>query len=167
LGNDTVLSIENEYRPSVVMGDVYARSVTTSSVADAHPLRVTLLAAPGPGAGVSAQALTPTLWLRPSLDLQLAVRDGLTRQWHVGLTPGVGYGIAWCPPGWRLTPELLALDVHASALLTDGELRAQALLMLTLGGVVTVGAGLDAALGSGAVPDRAGLAVAVGLRYAL
>lgn len=120
-----------------------------------------------PGLRAAPTRRVPLVWLRPSLDVQVAVRDGLERRWTVGLTPGVGYGLAWCPPGWRLTPELVSLDLHASAGLADGVLRGRVLAMLTLGGVVTVGAGLDAALGSGTVRDRFGLAVAVGMRYAL
>lgn len=139
--------------------------------ADANPLHVVLMVDRAPGepmlASIAPQRLTPTMWLRPSFDLQVAVRDGLTRQWSAGLTPGVGYGIAWCPPAWKFTPELVALDLHASARLSEGTLSGRVLAMLTLGGLLTVGAGLDAALGSGQAPDRYGLAVAAGVRYPL
>ncbi len=131
-------------------------------------------------AGLAADGavdISPVLYLRPSLNLQVVVRDGLTRQWTVGLTPGVGYGIAWDPYGLQLMRkrnpsmpiprELLGLDAHVSAGISEGVLRGRILLMLTVGGLVTVGAGLDAALGSGQVPDRYGLAVAVLATYAL
>ena len=123
----------------------------------------------GLAASSSAQ-LSPVMWLRPSLGLTVAVRDGLTRAWTVGLEPGVGYGVAWSPPGWtrlHLSPELLSLDVHASAALTGGTLAARLLLMLSGGGLVTVGAGVDCALGSGTTRDRCGLALAVGARVGL
>lgn len=139
-----------------------------STPAAAGPFDVCLLGCESGPAGslLAEQQLNPVLRLRPSVDLQVAVRDGLDHAWTMGLAPGIGYGIGWRPPGWRVTPELLGLDLHASAVLREGTLYGRGLMMLTLGGVLTLGAGVDMALASGAGGDRFGLAVAVGARYA-
>lgn len=136
-----------------------------SAPAAAGPFDVCLMGCDG-GPTLAGQQISPVLRFRPSADLQVLVRGGLDHVWEMGLAPGVAYGIGWRPPGWRVTPELLGLDLHASAVLREGTLHGRALLMLTLGGLLTVGAGVDMALGSGAVGDRFGLAVAIGARYA-
>ncbi len=50
------------------------------------------------------------LWLGLSANIQLFIIDLQSREYRVGVTPGIGYGLKWRPSFWTISKALLALD---------------------------------------------------------
>ena len=51
------------------------------------------------------------LWLGLSASIQVFKINMQTRDYSVGLIPGIGYGIKWKPEFWTLSEALLGLDL--------------------------------------------------------
>ena len=144
--------------------------------AEPNPLHIPLVQHQETSQGIApggAVAVSDVLYFRPSFDVTVVTCGGLARKCSLGLQPGISGGLGWAPPGWTklveelpyLPAELAALDVRFSAELVDGNLHAQALLMLSLG-PVTVGGGPDILFGTEDAKNQLAWKVAMGARYA-
>jgi hypothetical protein len=95
--------------------------------ARAEFLRYQLAGAPSAAAAPTAPAsatkmdtqLDPSVWLGPSIGLNVFSIDLKTRQYQLGVVPGVGYGLKYKPSAWTLTDSLFALDVFVQGSLLD------------------------------------------------
>jgi hypothetical protein len=76
-----------------------------------------------PPEGVSADLgpveVVKTLWLAPSVGLDVFSLDTTSKEYRAGLIPGVGYGLKWKPSGWTLTDAVLSLDLFVQANLLE------------------------------------------------
>ncbi len=162
-----------------------------SAPADASPLRSVLVSGTS---SVSRPYVGPDgeidpAWVhvfeeeRPILFLDLAVSldffaiDLDSREYQLGISPGVGYGLFWSPDWWRLSESFLALNlfVSAGAVALEGEgdsgpdiFAIDVLPTLILGNLVGVGFGLRSKIGlSDKSQDRLSPLFSFGLRTSL
>ncbi|MDB5049243.1 MAG: hypothetical protein JWO30_2314 [Fibrobacteres bacterium] len=62
------------------------------------------------------------LWISESVNLDLFVRDERTNEVKAGLSPGLGYGIRYCPTWWKnlgKTKSFIDLDFYAQAVMVN------------------------------------------------
>ena len=170
---------------------VLALVVFVSSTAEASPLRSVLLSETssvsrpyvGPDGEIDPawvhvfEEERPTLFLDLAVSLDFFSIDLDSREYQLGISPGVGYGLFWSPSWWRLSESFLALNlfVSAGAVALEGLgdsgpdiFAIDVLPTLIVGNLVGVGFGMRSKIGlSDKSQDRLSPLFSFGLRTSL
>lgn len=119
----------------------------------------------------------PVLFLDLAVSLDFFSIDLDSREYQLGVSPGVGYGLFWAPSWWKLSESFMALNLFVSAgavaLAGQGDsgpdvFAIDVLPTIILGNLVGVGFGLRSKIGlSDKGQDRLSPLFSFGLRTSL
>jgi hypothetical protein len=113
-----------------------------------------------------------TWWFSPSVGFDIFSYDVKTHAYSLGIIPGVGYGLKYCPAGWTATSAVFAVDLFVQAGLLDESATVpggnyfaiQAIPIVTFLDWFSVGFGPDELIGLSTAPSELHWLFSFGLR---